>query len=243
MLNGSLFPLLLPLVAFLYASTGHGGATAYLALMALLGMAPEVMKPAALTLNVFVAGIAFYMFYARGHFRWRLYLPFAIGSIPMAWLGGMLQIDPVIYRKLLAVFLALAALRILGVFGRLGEETRSAPFLPGVCVGAGIGFVSGLLGIGGGIVLSPVILLMRWGVAQEAAAVSALFITINSIAALGGLAVHGLDYPSGIPLWILLALAGGWAGSRFGSGALHIRIPRALLAAVMASACVKLLTA
>ncbi len=129
-----LFLLLLLVTAYLYASVGHGGASGYLALMALFGVAPHFMRPAAWALNLFVAGIAFHQYYKGGHFRWRLLIPFIILSIPMAAVGGSLSIDPYWYKRILGICLILAMLRISGVFGE-GQKKRKLPFLLGAIMG------------------------------------------------------------------------------------------------------------
>ena len=182
----SIFLIILPLVSFLYASVGHGGASGYLALMALFSFAPETMKPTALLLNLFVAGIAFYYYYKAGHFNKKLFLSFAVTSIPLAFLGGTLEINATLYKKILALLLIFAILKMLNVFGKESSKTIIIKAWQGILVGGIIGFFSGLIGIGGGIILTPVILLLHWGNMKEAAAVSALFIWVNSAAGLMG---------------------------------------------------------
>ena len=181
-----LFLLTLPIVAFLYASVGHGGASGYLALMALFSFAPETMKPTALLLNLFVAAIAFYHYYKAGHFNKKLFLSFAVASIPLAFLGGMMEVNATIYKKVLDVLLIFAILKMLNVFGKESTLIKDIKLWQGLIVGGVIGFFSGLIGIGGGIILTPVILLLHWGKMKEAAAVSALFIWVNSAAGLVG---------------------------------------------------------
>ena len=174
------FLMLLPIVAFLYASVGHGGASGYLALMAIWAFPVSVMKPTALVLNLFVAAVSFIAYARKGHFNWKLFTAFALASIPMAFLGGMIEIDAPIYKKVLAVLLVFAVLKLLGVFGKESDQIKDVPFWQGLLVGAAIGFFSGMIGIGGGIILSPIILIMRWGTMKQAAAVSAAFIWVNS---------------------------------------------------------------
>jgi len=155
-----LFILAICLVAFLYSSVGHGGASGYLALMALFGIEVALMKPSALIMNLFVSSIAFISFYRAGHFRIRLLLPFIITSIPMAFLGATLEVPPELYKKILGVCLFIAALRIVI---RPGEDReRKKLSLPiALLAGALIGFFSGMIGIGGGIILSHLLLLTR----------------------------------------------------------------------------------
>ena len=204
-------------IAFFYASVGHGGATGYLALMALYGFAPEVMRPSALMLNLLVSLIAFLHYYSKGYFRLRLFLPFALASFPMAYLGAGLHVNPMIYKILLGIALLFSAIRLLLKFPGDKPENASHP-LESAAWGAGIGFLSGIIGIGGGVFLSPLILLRRWAGIKETAAISAAFIFINSLS--GSLAIlpffSHLNYTQ--YSWILVAffgaMAGAWSGSR-----------------------------
>ena len=160
--NIIIFYFLLFLVAFLYASVGHGGASGYLALMAIWGIAPEVMKPTALLLNLFVSLTSFIQFYRGGHFRWKLFLPFAIASVPMAFVGGMITVDADIYKKILGILLLVPIIRFLFFKNIQVSEIRKADIALSLLIGAAIGFLSGLIGIGGGILLSPALLLLKW---------------------------------------------------------------------------------
>ena len=235
-----LFLSLLPIVAFLYASVGHGGASGYLALMALFSFAPETMKPTALLLNLFVAGIAFYHYYRAGHFNKKLFLSFALASIPLAFIGGIIEIDASIYKKILAVLLLFAILKMLNVIGKERNQIKVIKIWQGLIIGGLIGFFSGLIGIGGGIILTPVILLLHWGGMKEAAAVSALFIWVNSGAGLMGQFTSGATLSSQSFVLIALALIGGWFGSYYGSKKLNNSALRYLLAFVLIIASVKL---
>ena len=211
------FLCVLPVVAFLYAGVGHGGASGYLALMSLFSMAPETMKPTALLLNLFVAGTAFYFYYKEGYFNRKLFLSFAIASIPMAYLGGTIEVETTIYKIILGILLIFAILKMLNVFGKENEYIREVRLWQGLLVGAVIGFFSGLIGIGGGIILSPVILLLHWGKMKEAAAVSALFIWVNSAAGLAGQFSNGITLNSQSFIMVGLAVIGGFLGSYYGS--------------------------
>lgn len=235
-----LFLSLLPIVAFLYASVGHGGASGYLALMALFSFAPESMKPTALLLNLFVAGIAFYHYYRAGHFNRKLFLAFALSSIPLAFIGGMITIDASVYKKILAILLVFAILKMLNVFGKESDQIKNIKIWQGLIIGGLIGFFSGLIGIGGGIILTPVILLLHWGKMKEAAAVSALFIWVNSGAGLMGQLTSGAVLSSQSFLLVALALLGGWFGSYYGSKKFNNSSLRYLLAFVLIIASVKL---
>ncbi len=236
-----LFYTLLVIVAFLYASVGHGGASGYLALMALFGFLPEVMRPTALLLNILVAGLSFYHYYRENHFKWHLFWPFATASIPASFVGGMVEIDPLLYKKILGIFLLLAVARMLWQ-QRKGESHYSGvPLVHALIIGSLIGFFSGLLGIGGGIILSPVILLLHWANMKQTAAVSALFILVNSVAGLAGLFTGGLSWDERMPWMIGFAFIGGLVGSYYGAAKLHLQGLRYILAIVLLIASIKLL--
>ncbi|TWO32730.1 sulfite exporter TauE/SafE family protein [Seonamhaeicola sediminis] len=235
------FLLILPIVSFLYSSVGHGGASGYLALMALFSFAPETMKPTALLLNLFVAGISFYYYYKEGYFNKKLFLSFAIASIPLAFLGGRIEVDASIYKKTLAVLLIFAILKMLNVFGKESNSTKQVKLWQGLMVGGFIGFFSGLIGIGGGIILSPVILLLHWGKMKEAAAVSALFIWVNSASGLVGQLSSGVTLEMASFLLVAIALVGGILGGYYGSKKINNKHLRYILAFVLIIACAKLM--
>lgn len=234
------FLAILTVVAFLYASVGHGGASGYLALMAIFSFAPETMKPTALLLNLFVAAIAFYHYYKQGHFNKKLFLSFAIASIPMACLGGMIDVDASIYKKILGALLIFAILKMLNVIGKESQYIKDVKIWQGLLVGGIIGFFSGLIGIGGGIILSPVILLLHWGKMKEAAAVSALFIWVNSAAGLFGQLSSGVTLSSQSFFLVAFALIGGFFGSYLGSHKFNNKHLRQVLAFVLIIASIKL---
>ncbi|MFT7626741.1 MAG: putative membrane protein YfcA [Ulvibacter sp.] len=238
--NMWLFLGLLPIIAFLYASVGHGGASGYLALMAIFSFAPETMKPTALLLNIFVAGIAFYHYYKAGHFNMKLFLSFAITSIPLAFIGGMIEVDASLYKKILALLLVFAILKMLNVFGKESTLIRDIKVWQGLVLGGLIGFFSGLIGIGGGIILTPVILLMHWGKMKEAAAVSALFIWANSVSGLIGQVTSGISIGTETLVLVSIAFIGGFIGSYFGSKKINNQLLRYILAFVLTIASVKL---
>ncbi len=234
------FVALLPVVSFLYSAVGHGGASGYLALMALFAFPPDIMKPTALLLNIFVSGISFYFYYKAGFFRKKLFLYFALSSIPLAYLGGTINIDATLYKKILAVLLLFAILKMVDVFGKDLQKNREIQLLPGLLIGGAIGFFSGLIGIGGGILLTPVILLLHWGNMKQAAAVSALFIWVNSIAGMAGQINRGVTLNSDMFYWVLVAVLGGVAGGFYGSRKGSNKTLRYVLAFVLMIACVKL---
>ncbi len=235
-----IFLALLPVVAFLYASVGHGGASGYLALMALWSFPVSMMKPTALVLNLFVAAVSFIAYARKGHFNWKLFMAFAVASIPMAFLGGMIEIDASIYKKILAVLLVFAILKMLGVFGKEKEIVKDVPMWQGLLVGASIGLFSGMIGIGGGIILTPVILIMGWGRMKEAAAVSAAFIWVNSAAGLAGHLSRGITIEPQAYILVGVALIGGLLGGYAGSIKLNNITLTRILAFVLIIACAKL---
>lgn len=235
-----LFLIILLVVAFLYASVGHGGASGYLALMALFSFAPETMRPTALLLNIFVAGIAFYHYYKAGYFNKKLFLTFAIASIPMSFFGGLLEADPLIYKRILGVLLIIAVLKMLNVFGRDKNIIKDVKLWQGLLIGGIIGFFSGLIGIGGGIILTPIILLLHWGKMKEAAAVSALFILVNSASGLVGQITSGVNISSQSFILVAVAFIGGFFGSYNGSKKFNNNLLRNLLAIVLIMASIKL---
>jgi uncharacterized membrane protein YfcA len=212
-----LFLTILFVVAFLYASIGHGGASGYLALMALFGIDHLIMRSSALTLNLFVAGVSFIAYYRGGYFRWNILLPFIITSIPMAFLGAKMEIDPRLYKIILGIFLFIAVLRMLILKPNNEVKTRMPNLYLGLVIGASLGFFSGMIGIGGGIILSPILILMRWANVKEAAAVSSLFIFLNSASGLFGVLQSGFNPNPEIFYWIVIAMLGGLLGSYSGS--------------------------
>ncbi len=238
--NIYLFLLILPIVSFLYSSVGHGGASGYLALMALFSFAPESMKPTALLLNIFVAGISFYYYYKEGHFNKKLFIAFAITSIPLAFFGGRIEVDATLYKKILAILLIFAILKMLNVFGKESQSIKSMKLWQGLIVGGVIGFFSGLIGIGGGIILTPIILLLHWGKMKEAAAVSALFIWVNSASGLIGQLSSGVVIEKASFVLVVIALIGGVLGGYYGSKKINNRNLQYMLAFVLMIASVKL---
>lgn len=231
----------MPIVSFLYSSVGHGGASGYLALMILFDFPTDKMKSTALLLNLFVASIAFYHFNKQGHFNKRLFWVFAVSSIPFALLGGYIDIDVLYYKKILGVLLVFAIIKIMNFTKSIPNIIRKVNKWQGVSVGGIIGFFSGLIGIGGGVVLTPLILFMKWGGIKEAAAVSALFIWVNSASAMTGQIISGDSLDSQSILLVLLALVGGFFGSYVGSRILNSNVLKFILSIVLFIASLKLL--
>src|SRR5213082_3896001 len=185
--------LAIGVIAFLYSSVGHAGASGYIATMTLFGIAPAAIRPTALVLNILVASIGAFQFWRAGHFSWKLFWPFALLSIPAAYVGGYLQPSASVLRVLIGVVLLFSAARL--VFRRSDPPQAVAPSRPvAISVGAGLGFLSGLTGTGGGIFLTPLLLFCEWAHIRQAAAVSALFILVNSLSGLAGYftAVHSV---------------------------------------------------
>ena len=201
------------IAAVLYSSVGHGGASGYLAAMALFGMAPAAMKPLALAMNIAVAGLGFFRLYRAGYFNARLFLPFALGSIPAAYAGGAWKLQDTTYRYIVGAALMIAAIRMFMDYQRDGE-LRRPPHLLAFGIGAVIGLLSGLTGVCRGIFLSPVLLMLNWTSMRESAAIAAAFILVNSVAGLAGYAgsAHAA-WPPNLWLFVAVALAGGIVGS------------------------------
>ena len=241
-MNSSLFLLLvlMSLVAFFYSSVGHGGASGYLALMSIFNFNPQTMKPSALMLNILVSGIAFYQYYKAGNFKWRIFLPFICLSVPMAFIGAGIKIDTSVYKIILGICLIIASLRLLGLFGKESDEIKPVHIPSAVTIGGMIGFLSGMIGIGGGIILSPLLLLLHWAKMKETAAVSALFIFVNSIAGLAGVVNTGAVFSSRLIYFVFAALTGGILGSYYGSGKFNTVVLKYLLTSVLLFASVKL---
>lgn len=229
--------------AFGYASVGHGGASAYLAAMALAGVAPQEMRPIALLLNILVSALGTYKFYRAGYFRWRLFWPFAVVSIPLAYVGGAITLPGQAYKILVGVVLLYAAWQ-LWRSGRAGEEmrpVREPPLAWAMAIGAAMGLLAGLTGVGGGIFLSPLLLMLGWAGTKQTSAVAAPFILVNSIA---GLAAVMIAKSAALPayVWILApaVIVGGWLGAEYGSRRFANPVVRRVLAVVLALAGAKM---
>lgn len=227
-------------VAFLYSSVGHAGASGYIAVMTLSGLEPDVIKPTALVLNILVASIATWQFARRGHFSWKLFWPFALLAVPLAFIGGYYQLPASVFKFVVGIVLILSAARFLI---RPSDDTvKSTPSLKAaISTGGALGLLAGLTGTGGGIFLTPLLLMMRWASAKTAASVSALFILLNSTAGLAGNFSSTRNIPEiSVPLAIS-AIVAGFAGSWLGSHRFpHTTIKR-LLSAVLLIAGLKLL--
>ncbi len=227
----------------LYASIGNAGATSYLAVMALFGFPPAEMKSTALVLNILVASIAAFKFYRAGCFSWRLFLPFSLTSIPFAYLGGRILLPEEIYNPIISLVLLYAAFRLfkLSRNDRQGLVVHPPPLWAALGAGAGMGLLAGLTGIGGGILLSPLLIFLGWSETRRAAGAAAFFNLTNSIAGLSGhLSVIG-SLPAAIPFWALAAGVGGWIGAEYGSHRLASLRLQQILAVILVLAALRIL--
>ena len=258
-----LIAVCLMLVGFLYSSVGHGGASGYIAIWSLFSIPVVEYKPIVLILNVIIAGIAFMQYSRAGYFSWKLCWPFILTSIPFAFLGSLMAVHNRLYNILLGIALILPVSRFSGLlsFKKTNEpivveqsgmegggktmkimSAEKKVVLPiAMLLGAVIGYVSGLLNIGGGIFLSPVILLLGWANMKRTAAVSAAFIVCNSIAGLLGTDLSTIHFSTENQLWLTAAIIGGIAGSYYGSHVFSNRIISAILTVVLSIACIKLI--
>ncbi len=237
----SLIPLALFTVGFLYASVGHGGASGYIAVLSIFSVPVAIYKSIILIINIIVAGMGFAQFSRAGFFKWKLCWPFLITSVPCAFIGSKIHLEANFYNLLLGLALLFPVIRLLGLGFSEKQKIKEIKLLPALLFGIIIGFLSGVLNIGGGIFLSPVLILMAWSNAKEAAAVSSLFIVLNSLAGLLGNIPHiNIDNPS-LYVWIIAAVAGGGTGAYFGSHRFGMATIRYLLSTVLLIASVKLI--
>ena len=232
------------LAALLYAGVGHAGASAYLAAMALVGTTPDVMRPTALTLNVLVATIVVVRFWRAGYLAPRALLPLVAGSVPMAAIGGSIDLPDVLYRPLVAAVLLAGAWRLARDPGAVADPEQrepQVPAIPGVAAGASIGLLAGLTGTGGGIFLTPLLVFARWSPVRHAAGMSGAFILANSVSGIGGLLASGnAIWPAALPLWLGAVAVGGLAGAELGSARYSVLGLRRVLAFVLVLAAAKL---
>ena len=228
------------IVAFLYSSVGHAGASGYIAVMTLCGLSATFIRPTALVLNILVASVGALQFSRAGHFSWSLFWPFGLLSVPCAFAGGYLHVASPILKPWLGCVLLFSAVRL---FFRYGDppETNEPSRGVAIGVGAGIGFLSGLTGTGGGIFLTPLLLFCRWTYTRRAAAVSVVFILVNSIAGLVGYLSSGRFVPRDVWVLAVAAVIAGAIGSHLGSRHFPVRTISLLLAAVLLVAAYKLI--
>lgn len=238
-----LLPIAFVIVALLYASVGQAGGTGYVAVMGVLGFAPDVIKPAALALNVMVATIACWRFHRAGLLTWRTCYPFAILGAPFSLLGGATNLPAEIYQPIVGTLLLIAALQMLLSARGVADKGAAAqpPFIRSLIVGGAIGYISGITGVGGGIFLAPLILALGWIATRQAAGASAAFNLLNSATALAGVWATMPALPPGLPIWLLSVGLGGFIGSWLGAGLLPPRAMRLLLAMLLLAAGVRML--
>jgi uncharacterized membrane protein YfcA len=235
-------------VAVLYSSVGHAGASGYIAAMALLGFAPEQMRPTALALNLLVGGIGLFRFWRAGHVRWRKVLPLVLASAPAAFFAAQVQLARETYSILLGFVLLVAAVGVFRHAARAESEDAAAagrrvPWLPGLLVGAAIGVLSGLTGTGGAIFLTPLLLFAHWMPTRESSGTSVAFVWINSLTGLAGLLHATGTLPAMLPLWLGVAALGALLGTQLGLRWLPVRGLRRALGVVLLIAAAKLLFA
>lgn len=233
--------LAIALVAFLYSSVGHAGASGYIAVMTLFGLAPAIIKPSALVLNILVASLTAFQFWRAGHFSWERFWPFAVLSIPFAFVGGYINLPTRWFKILVGIVLLYSALRFF-LTSKSDDQNISPPSRPlALVTGAGLGLLSGLTGTGGGIFLTPLMIFFRWSTTKTASAVSALFILVNSISGLLG----NLSSTKQLPFFALpvaaAAITGGFFGSYLGSQRFSVGFITKLLAVVLLIAGYKLI--
>jgi uncharacterized membrane protein YfcA len=227
-------------VAVLYSSVGHGGASGYLAIMTIFSFNPQILRSSALLLNLFVSGMAFLQYNRKGYFKWKLFLPFAVTSVPFAFLGGLISLDSFIYKIILGFCLLIAAFRMILNINTENISKKNISFQVGLAAGAMLGFVSGIIGVGGGIFLSPLLLLLHWADMKETCAVSALFIFVNSAAGFTGILLSDLSLSPQIFFWVPIALLGGIIGSYMGSIKISGKVLKYILSLVLFFASIKL---
>lgn len=232
------------MAAVLYASVGHAGGSAYLAAMALIGVAPATMRPTALALNILVASIVTLRFQLAGYVAWRALIPFAAASIPAAFIGGTLTLPGNVYKPLVGIVLIVAAIQLFRTARQAGaveQPPTNVPIIPALLAGAAIGLLAGLTGTGGGIFLTPLIILCGWAGARTAAGISAAFILANSTSGLAGNVASIGSLPSELPIWLGVVAVGAIVGSELGARRLNTTNLRRALAVVLVIAGLKLI--
>jgi uncharacterized membrane protein YfcA len=243
-----LLALLFLAVAVLYSSVGHAGASGYIAAMALLGFAPEQMRPTALALNLLVGGIGLFRFWRGGHVRWRNVLPFVLASAPAAFFAAQVKLPKESYSLLLGIVLLVAAFGVFRSAARAEitdpqDSGRRVPWLAGLLIGASIGVLSGLTGTGGAIFLTPLLLFAHWMPTREASGTSVAFVWINSLTGLAGLLHATGTLPQALPIWLVAVAFGALLGTQLGLRWLPVQGLRYALGVVLLIAAGKLIFA
>jgi uncharacterized membrane protein YfcA len=230
------------IAAVLYSSVGHGGASGYMAAMALFGLSPLVMKPTGLVLNILVSSIAVYYFYRKGYFSWPIFIPLVIAAMPFAYIGGSVSLPNDLYKIIAGLILMFGAYRLFLQQEAIScQHLKPMPIIFAVLAGAGIGFISGLIGVGGGIFLSPILIMMNWATTRQTAGISAAFILFNSVSGLLGHVASVKQLPEFIAFFAAAAVCGGLIGSRLGSRQASNETIRRLLSIVLVIAGLKLI--
>jgi len=232
-------------VAVLYSSVGHAGASGYIAAMALFGLSPAIVKPTALALNIVVGSIGLFRFARAKLVPWRLVLPLVLASAPAAYLGAALKLSPVTYQRILAVVLLVAAVQLFRTASTAATDDIERPVRPlpwwlALVVGASIGFVAGVSGTGGAIFLTPLLIFGHFAVTRVASGASVVFVLANSVTGLTAAVPAAGGWPPALPLWVGAVVAGALIGTQFGRGALPVGVLRRVLAVVLVIAAAKL---
>jgi uncharacterized membrane protein YfcA len=228
-------------IAFCYAAVGHGGASGYIAVFALFGLVSPNMKSFVLIMNLLVASISFYQYYKQGHFNLKYFLPFGLGAAPMAYFGASLKIDNTLYQYILAAFLFFSVLYLFGFFKSFQDKfTIAYSFSIAFVIALVLGFISGVTGVGGGIFLSPILLILGWLNLKQTAAISSLFIVVNSLASLFAISSSELIVNMAMMYKLILVIVFGYLGSLWGVKIKNHNIIRRLLAFVLLIAALKL---
>lgn len=232
-------------VAALYSSVGHAGASGYIAAMALFGLPAAIVKPSALALNIVVGSIGLYRFTRAGLVPWRLVLPLVAASAPAAYFGASLQLSPLVYQRILAAVLVVAAVQLWRTAERASSDEgehpeRPLPWWLALAIGAGIGFVAGLSGTGGAIFLTPLLIFGRYTATRVASGASVVFVLANSLTGLAAAVPAAGGWPPALPWWVGAVVLGALVGTQFGRGALPVGVLRRVLAIVLVIAAAKL---
>jgi uncharacterized protein len=225
------------LIALAYAAVGQGGATGYIAILGLLGFSPDIIRPTALSLNFVVSAIAAVQFGRAGLIKWRTILPFALLGVPCSVLGGATHLSAAVYRPLVGILLLVASWQMAASARRSRSEPdhggTSPAFGVSLVAGAVIGFIAGVTGIGGDILLAPLALMLGWASTRQTSAMAAIFNMLNSGAAFVGLWLTTPSLPALSPWWFVAAACGGLLGASLGARHFPTWILRYALAAIL----------